>query len=261
MPEHREAPPVELEREVRRLATDKVENGKLFLVWPGPKPMTAAAANLDLVARILADGSSSRLVKRLVLDLKLAQNVDVYFDELELAGVPRPRPGNPRRGPRGDQARGAGRAGRPAAGRPGCGRAAARAGDGGDGLPSADRGPQPPCRHAQPLRLLLRDARRLRARPGALPRGDRGERARGGADAGRGAGRPADRPVGAASVEKALDTRPGPAPAGSFTRPRRSSSSSRTARRSRSCRFRAPGCSPVARSSTAASGVRPRCRD
>ncbi len=86
LPEHREAPPVALEREVRRLATDKVENGKLFLVWPGPKPMTAEAANLDLVARILADGSSSRLVKRLVLDLKLAQNVEVYFDELELGG-------------------------------------------------------------------------------------------------------------------------------------------------------------------------------
>ena len=52
LPEHREAPPVALEREVRRLATDKVENGKLFLVWPGPKPMTAEAANLDLAARI-----------------------------------------------------------------------------------------------------------------------------------------------------------------------------------------------------------------
>ncbi len=86
LPEHREAPPIVLEREVRRLATDKVENGKLFLVWPGPKPMTTGAANLDLVARVLADGSSSRLVKRLVLDLELAQNVDVYFDELELGG-------------------------------------------------------------------------------------------------------------------------------------------------------------------------------
>jgi predicted Zn-dependent peptidase len=86
MPEHRDAPPIALEREVRRLATDKVENGKLFLVWPGPRAMTAEAAQLDLLARILADGSSSRLVERLVLDLKLAQNVDVYFDDLELGG-------------------------------------------------------------------------------------------------------------------------------------------------------------------------------
>ncbi len=86
MPEHRAAPPAALAQEVRRLATDKVENGKLFLVWPGPPTLTDGAARLDLLARILGDGNSSRLVKRLVLETKLAQGVEVYFDELELGG-------------------------------------------------------------------------------------------------------------------------------------------------------------------------------
>jgi predicted Zn-dependent peptidase len=84
MPAHAAAPPVALEREVRRLVTDSVNFPRLYLVWPGPPAYRDGDAALDLAAAILADGESGRLYKRLVLDDRLAQDVAVYNDSSEL---------------------------------------------------------------------------------------------------------------------------------------------------------------------------------
>jgi len=78
MPEHRTAPPVTLEREIRRLETDRVEFPRLYLVWPSPALYKNGDAEMDLIASILADGPSSRLYNRLVVEDRLAQDVEAY---------------------------------------------------------------------------------------------------------------------------------------------------------------------------------------
>ena len=84
MPAHASAPPVVLEREVRRLVTDTVNYPRLILVWPGPPAYADGDAAMDLAAAVLADGESGRLHKRLVLDDRIAQGVQVYNDSSEL---------------------------------------------------------------------------------------------------------------------------------------------------------------------------------
>ena len=74
----RTAPPVTLEREVRRVATDRVEAPKLYLVWPSPAAYDPGDAELDLIAGILGDGPSSRLHQRLIIGDRLAREVEVY---------------------------------------------------------------------------------------------------------------------------------------------------------------------------------------
>jgi predicted Zn-dependent peptidase len=85
MPVHATAPPVVLEREVRRLVTDKVNYPRLILVWPAPPAYRDGDAAMDLIAAILADGESGRLYERLVLDDRLAQDVQVLNDSSELS--------------------------------------------------------------------------------------------------------------------------------------------------------------------------------
>ena len=84
LPQHLTAEPVTLEREVRRMATDKVRFPRLYLVWHSPRAYDTGDAELDLVAPILSDGRSGRLFKRLVLDEHLAQDVVVYQSSREL---------------------------------------------------------------------------------------------------------------------------------------------------------------------------------
>jgi zinc protease len=84
LPQHLTAETVTLEREVRRMATDKVRFPRLYLVWHSPRAYDAGDAELNLVAPILSDGSSGRLFKRLVLDEQLAQDVVVYQSSQEL---------------------------------------------------------------------------------------------------------------------------------------------------------------------------------
>ncbi len=84
LPVHRTAPPVVLDHEVRRMATDKVKYPRIWLVWPSPKAYADGDAQMELAASILADGDSGRLYKRLVLDDRIAQNVYVYQDSREL---------------------------------------------------------------------------------------------------------------------------------------------------------------------------------
>ncbi len=80
MPQHRDVATVALDHEVRRIAVDKVEFPKLYLVWPAPAAYRPGSAELELAAAVLGDGNASRLQKRLVLEARLAQEVAVYLD-------------------------------------------------------------------------------------------------------------------------------------------------------------------------------------
>jgi predicted Zn-dependent peptidase len=78
LPEHLTAPPVTLERELRRMTLDRVESPRLHLVWHSPPAFAAGDGDMDLIGAILGDGPSSRLHSRLVLDEQLAREIDVF---------------------------------------------------------------------------------------------------------------------------------------------------------------------------------------
>jgi len=84
MPAHTTPPPVQLDREVRRLVTDKVQFPKLFLVWPSPARYAEGDAPMGFAASLLSEAGGGRLHKRLVLEERLAQSVDVYQESREL---------------------------------------------------------------------------------------------------------------------------------------------------------------------------------
>jgi zinc protease len=73
-------PPARLDGEVRRVVVDKVELPRLTLVWHAPPAYAPGSAELGLLARVLGEGPSSRLVRRLVLETRLAESVDVAFE-------------------------------------------------------------------------------------------------------------------------------------------------------------------------------------
>jgi predicted Zn-dependent peptidase len=76
-----------LERETRRMAVDKVQFPRLYLVWHSPAAYREGDAEMDLVASILGEGNGSRLTKRLVLDERLARDVSVYQGSQELGSL------------------------------------------------------------------------------------------------------------------------------------------------------------------------------
>ncbi len=73
------AAPVSLTAEKRLVHEDKVQLPRLYLNWITPKRFAPGDAALDLVANVLAGGKNSRLYKRLVYDLQIAQ--DVYASQ------------------------------------------------------------------------------------------------------------------------------------------------------------------------------------
>jgi predicted Zn-dependent peptidase len=72
--------PVRLEAEVRRVAVDRVELPRLSLYWHAPPAFAAGTTELELLARVLGEGPSSRLERRLVRELRLAESVEVDLD-------------------------------------------------------------------------------------------------------------------------------------------------------------------------------------
>jgi len=70
--------PVILESVITGTMTDKVQLPRLYLTWPTPREYTPGDAELDVAARILAEGKTSRLYKRLVYDLQVAQDVRAF---------------------------------------------------------------------------------------------------------------------------------------------------------------------------------------
>jgi zinc protease len=58
--------------------TDKVQLPRLTLAWLTPPLFHPGDAEMDLVASVLAGGKNSRLFKRLVYDMQIAQSVSAY---------------------------------------------------------------------------------------------------------------------------------------------------------------------------------------
>ncbi len=64
-----------------------VELPRVYVSWPTPPIFTQADGELDLVSHVLSGGKTSRLYKRLVYDLQIAQSVSASQASMELASV------------------------------------------------------------------------------------------------------------------------------------------------------------------------------
>jgi zinc protease len=79
--------PVVLREEKRLVLEDKVQLPRLYLAWVTPPSFAPGDAALDAVAAVLASGKNSRLYKRLVYDLQVAQDVTAYQGSAALAST------------------------------------------------------------------------------------------------------------------------------------------------------------------------------
>jgi zinc protease len=79
--------PVVLKEEKRLVLEDRVQLPRLYLAWVTPQAFSPADAALDAVAAILADGKNSRLYRRLVYDLQVAQDVNAFQGSNALAST------------------------------------------------------------------------------------------------------------------------------------------------------------------------------
>ena len=62
-----------------------MELARAYVSWPTPAFFAPGDADLDIAARALASGKTSRLYKRLVYDLQIAQNVVANQASMEIA--------------------------------------------------------------------------------------------------------------------------------------------------------------------------------
>jgi zinc protease len=68
--------PVELTGVQKKTLTDRVQLPRIYDAWLTPPHFAPGDAALDVVADILAGGKNSRLYKRLVYDMQIAQDVN-----------------------------------------------------------------------------------------------------------------------------------------------------------------------------------------
>jgi zinc protease len=76
-------PPMEFKQAIltgvsRKTIEDRVQLPRLYLAWLTPALYKPGDAELDVVSQILAGGKNSRLYKRLVYDLQIAQDVTAF---------------------------------------------------------------------------------------------------------------------------------------------------------------------------------------
>jgi zinc protease len=62
----------------RKTITDRVQLPRLYLGWHTPGLLKPGDATLDIVANLLSGGKNSRLYRRLVYDLQIAQDVSAF---------------------------------------------------------------------------------------------------------------------------------------------------------------------------------------
>ncbi len=79
--------PVVLREEKRLVLEDKVQLPRLYLAWVTPPAFAPGDAALDAVAGVLTGGKNSRLYKRLVYDLQVAQDVAAFQGSAALAST------------------------------------------------------------------------------------------------------------------------------------------------------------------------------
>src|SRR5206468_4469881 len=82
----------------KKTITDRVQLPRLYLAWVTPRHFEPGDAALDMVADILAGGKNSRLYKRLVYDMQIAQDVSAFQASAALSSsfqiIATPRPGH-----------------------------------------------------------------------------------------------------------------------------------------------------------------------
>ena len=79
--------PVVLREEKRLVLEDAVQLPRLYVAWVTPPAFAPADAPLDAAAAVLASGKNSRLYKRLVYELQVAQDVAAVQDSNALAST------------------------------------------------------------------------------------------------------------------------------------------------------------------------------
>ena len=72
------APVAYLTAEKRIVQEDKIQLPRLYMAWLTPAGFAPGDAELDILANVLAGGKNSRLYKRLVYDLQIAQDVSAF---------------------------------------------------------------------------------------------------------------------------------------------------------------------------------------
>ena len=87
-PAPRPAPPLStLHAETRIALEAKVQQPQVFIDYPTPRSLSEGDHALDVTAQILAGGKASRLYKRLVYDLQIAQSVSAHQQSQLLQSV------------------------------------------------------------------------------------------------------------------------------------------------------------------------------
>lgn len=98
MPPRPTVPAVNIAKDTFLVLEDKVQLPRLYYTWHSVKGFHADDASLDLLANILAGDKNSRLYKRLVYDMQVAQDVSASQFSGRLDGsfgiVVTPKPGN-----------------------------------------------------------------------------------------------------------------------------------------------------------------------
>jgi zinc protease len=79
--------PVVLQGEKRIVLEDRVQLPRLYISWVTPPGLAPGDAALDGVAAVLAGGKNSRLYKRLVYELQVAQDVTAVQQSQALASI------------------------------------------------------------------------------------------------------------------------------------------------------------------------------
>jgi zinc protease len=96
-PAHERPAAVPLTQEKRVAMEDRVQLPRIYMAWQTPKVFAPGDAALDLAAQVLTDGKSARLVKRLVMDERIAQEVSAGQDSQVLVSmflvIATPKPG------------------------------------------------------------------------------------------------------------------------------------------------------------------------
>jgi zinc protease len=82
-----EVPPVEMTSVVKETVTDKVQLPRLYINWITPATFAPGDGELDVLASVLAGGKTSRLYKRLVYDMQVAQNVTASQQSAQLGSI------------------------------------------------------------------------------------------------------------------------------------------------------------------------------
>jgi zinc protease len=82
----------------KKTITDRVQLPRLYLAWLTPRMYAPGDATMDVVSSVLSGGKNSRLYKRLVYDMQIAQSVEAYQASRALSSYflieATPRPGH-----------------------------------------------------------------------------------------------------------------------------------------------------------------------